>query len=99
MTATPARVHLRCDRVFVRVTAYGTGAAAPDTVSADCSTGPDSRCRPAGVRTSGRAMRPRRAASTRLRATLAPGEYVVELTTTAGPTEPRKEMIGFRITG
>lgn len=93
---TATREFSRSDRVFVRVTTYGTGAAAP-TVSARLLNRAGQSIADLPVSETGAADATARDVDLAL-ATLAPGEYVVELTT-AGPTEPRKEMIGFRITG
>ena len=93
---TATREFTRADRVFVRVTTYGTGAAAT-TVSARLLNRAGNSIADLPVTETAAGDGTARDVDLAL-ATLAPGEYVVELTT-AGSAEPRKELIGFRITG
>jgi len=93
---TATREFTRAERVFIRVTTYDTGAAA-QTVTARLlnRTGQSIADLPVSQPA---ATGDRNARDIELSlSTLAPGEYVVELTST-GPTAPLKELVGFRIT-
>ena len=94
---TAAREFSRAERVFVRVSTYGSGAAAP-TLTARLLN----RAGQAVVRIAGAFRRPAATQSARdvdlTLSSLPPGEYLVELSV-AGPTEPVRELVGFRVTG
>ena len=92
---TAAREFSRSERVFVRISTYGIGAAAPTITvrllnragqaMADLPVAPG----PDGNENS-------RDVDLTL-SSLPPGEYLVEVTA-SGPTAPAQELIGFRIT-
>jgi VWFA-related protein len=93
-TPTAGREFRRTDRVFLRVSAFGPGAA-PATIAAKLlnRAGQPIADLPIGRATTGDASEIDLAL-----ASLAPGDYLVEISATADGGNA-KELIGFRITG
>ncbi|MEQ1910704.1 MAG: VWA domain-containing protein [Vicinamibacterales bacterium] len=92
---TATREFTRSERVFVRLATYGTGAAA-QTVTARLLNRTGQSIGDLPVTQAGAGGEGARDIDLAL-ATLAPGEYVVELTAT-GAGAPVKELVGFRVT-
>ena len=92
---TATREFARSERVFVRLTTYGTGAAA-QTVTARLLNRTGQSIGDLAVSQASAGGEGTRDIDLAL-ATLAPGEYVVELTATGAGT-PVKELVGFRVT-
>lgn len=95
-TPTAAREFSRMERVFVRVSAYGTGAAAP-TITARLLNRAGQLMAELPMTAAGIGDDTARDVELGL-SSYAAGEYLLELTAT-GPGEPVKELVGFRITG
>jgi hypothetical protein len=93
---TAAREFTRAERVFLRVIAYGGAAGKPAVTARLLNRG--------GQAIADLPVTPSAAVSDGghdidlALASLAPGEYLVELTV-AGGGDPVKELVGFRVTG
>jgi len=97
-TPTAAREFSRMERVFVRVSAYGAGAAAP-AITARLLNRAGQSMAELPVAAAGTGEETARDVELVLSAYPA-GEYLLELTATGpGAGEPVKELVGFRITG
>jgi len=95
-TPTATREFTRMERVFVRVSAYGTGAAAP-AIAARLLNRAGQSMAVLPVTAAGTGEDTARDVELALSSYPA-GEYLLELTAT-GPGDPVKELVGFRITG
>ncbi len=97
-TPTAAREFSRMERVFVRVSAYGAGAAAP-AITARLLNRTGQAMGELAVSAAATGEETARDVDLVLSSYPA-GEYLLELTVTApGAGEPLKELVGFRITG
>jgi VWFA-related protein len=94
-TPTAAREFSRAERVFVRISTYGSGAATP-TVTARLLNRAGQPVAELPVVPASSGNENARDVDLTL-SSLPPGEYVVEVTA-SGPTAPVKELVGFRIT-
>ena len=92
---TASREFSRAERVFLRVSTYGTGAAAPTLTARllNRAAQPMSDLQIVPAATGGEGARD----IDLTLSSLAPGEYLVEITAT-GAGSPVKEFVGFRIT-
>ncbi|MGE3955384.1 MAG: VWA domain-containing protein [Vicinamibacterales bacterium] len=93
---TAAREFSRMERVFIRIPTYGNGASAP-TLTAKLLNRGGQAVSELPVTPAAGASGPAHDIDLAL-ASLAPGEYLVEVTVSGGAT-PVTELVGFRITG
>ena len=91
---TASREFRRTDRLLIRFDALRAGRRADRPSPRSCSTSRARRCRPAGHRA--RRRRPAYSIDLPL-ASLAPGQYLLELTATAEGQQARAELIAFRL--